>query len=531
MEASTATSTTVKLAELVIDPAENPRGKIEPESIEGLAESIKSQGVLTPLLVEPTDDGYRLTAGYRRAAAAKQAGLKEVPVHVRSLDNRESAAYTENEQREDMTPMARARSVKRQLAHFGTQKALAAEVGISPRVVSQLVAMTRLPDEVQEQVLTCHQFGPATAAALLPVAEVAGGNAVAVKLAKQAVASDDWDRALRVDMPNALGSLAELVASGSTELSEETTVTGVHRIALETLDYDKAAKQEVTDRVAVLVDSGVHVSGISAYEGEVRFTLGSDSTDRLRAAGALFEVEADHGGWQRTHQFVFDVPLLRTEIEVLVEAQEKQVKKELAEQEKVKAEQTEAEGETDKPEQSEGQRKAAERKAAKAAARSHNGAVGQALSRRAKRAPGKRRVLDVVKLMAHATVLADDKLAAAGLRLTDPALSEVEVTTSKSGKQRTKVTFADPDEATEYLLRRIDSATTAEQVVQVVSDALVAAHLTDEHELPQAKRVKGHPSSPRFLPGCLDATARDILAGEEAQIVKAIGDGKEDSGE
>ena len=85
MEAATSTPTTVKLSELVIDPAENPRGPIKPDSIEGLAASIKTQGVLTPLLVEATDDGYRLTAGYRRAAAAKRAGLKEVPVHVRSL--------------------------------------------------------------------------------------------------------------------------------------------------------------------------------------------------------------------------------------------------------------------------------------------------------------------------------------------------------------------------------------------------------------------------------------------------------------
>ena len=91
------------------------------------------------------------------------------------------------------------------------------------------------------------------------------------------------------------------------------------------------------------------------------------------------------------------------------------------------------------------------------------------------------------------------------------------------------MTYADSDEATAYLLRRIDSATSTEQVVQVVSDALVAAHLTDERELPKAKQVKGHPSSPRFIPGCLDQGARDILAQEEAQIAKAIGDGKEDT--
>lgn len=73
MEAAT-TPTTVKLADLEIDPAENPRGQITPESIEGLTASIKVQGVLTPLLVVAANDGYRLTAGYRRAAAAKQAG-------------------------------------------------------------------------------------------------------------------------------------------------------------------------------------------------------------------------------------------------------------------------------------------------------------------------------------------------------------------------------------------------------------------------------------------------------------------------
>ena len=530
MEAATSTPTTVKLSELVIDPAENPRGPIKPDSIEGLAASIKTQGVLTPLLVEATDDGYRLTAGYRRAAAAKRAGLKEVPVHVRSLDNRESAAYTENEQREDMTPMARARSLKRQLASFGTQKALAAEVGISPKTVSQLIAMTRLPDEVQEAVLTCHQFGPATAAALLPVAKIAGGKPVALALAKKAVTSDEWERALRTQMPHALDTLTEGIARGSIELSDETTVSRTNGIELDRLGHDDAERQEWSDRLAELASSGVFVSGIRTYDGGAAFSLDSDATDRLRAAGALFEIEVDNGGWSRTHEWVFDLPLLRTEVEVLIEAQEKRVKKELAKQEKANAKQASTESESDKPEQTEGQRKAAERKAAKAAARSRNGAIGQALSRRAKRAPGQRRVLDVVRVMAHATVLCDDKLAAAGLRLTDPALSEVEVNTTKTGKRREKVTYADADEATAYLLRRIDSATSTEQVVQVVSDALVAAHLTDERELPKAKQVKGHPSSPRFIPGCLDQDARDILAQEEAQIVKAIGDGKEETG-
>ncbi len=526
MEAAT-TPTTVKLADLVIDPAENPRGPINPASIEGLAASMKTQGVLTPLLVEATDDGYRLTAGYRRAAAAKQAGLKEVPVHVRSLDSREAAAYTENEQREAMTPMARARSLKRQLAQFGTQRALASQVGISPTTVSQLIAMTRLPDAVQEEVLTCHLFGPATASALLPVAKVAGGEAVALALVKQLVGSDDWDRAVRGDMPTALDALADAVASGSTELPAEVTITGTRRIALDTLDHDDTVNRELAERIMALIDSGVPVAGIYSYDDEVTFTLGSDATDRLRAAHALFEVDDK---WQRPHPFVFDLPLLRAEVEVLIEAEEKRVRKELTKQEKANAKKVDAEGGSGKPEQTEGQRNAAERKAAKVAARSKNGSIGLALSRRAKRVPGKRRVLEVMKLMAHATVLADDQLAAAGLRLTDPALSEVEVSTTKTGKRREKVTYAEPDEATEYLLRRIDSATSPEQIVQVVSDALVAAHLTDERELPKAKQVKGHPSSPRFLPSCLDQTARDILAKEEAQIVKAIGDGKEESG-
>ena len=493
---------------------------------------MKAQGVLEPLLVEQTDDGLRLIAGYRRAAAAKQAGLNEVPVHVCPVDNRESAAYTENEQREDMTPMARARSLKRQLAHFGTQKALAAEVGISPKAVSQLIAMTRLPDEVQHEVLACHQFGPATAAAILPVAKITAGKAVALALVKKAVRSGEWERALRTEMPYALDTLADGIARGSTELPDEATVNRMHGIELERLGLDDTERKDWIDRITELDESGVFVSGIRTYHGGATFSLDSDATDRLRAAGALFEIEVDHGGWSRTHEWVFDLPLLRTEVEVLIEAQEKQVKKKLATQKKTKAntKATDAEGESGKPEQSEGQRKAAERKAAKSAARSRNGAIGQALSRRAKRAPGKRRVLDVVRVMAHATVLADDELAAAGLRLTDPALSEVEVTTTKTGKRREKVTYVDPDEATAYLLRQIDSASTTEQIVQAVSNALIAAHLTDEAELPQAKRVKSRTLGGEVLPSCLDSAARELLVKEEAQIVKAIDNGKEDTG-
>jgi hypothetical protein len=87
-------------------------------------------------------------------------------------------------------------------------------------------------------------------------------------------------------------------------------------------------------------------------------------------------------------------------------------------------------------------------------------------------------------------LLADnDNLAARGLRLALPQLQEVEVKTLKSGKSREKVAYADSRACSDYLAARIDEAHSADEVLELLADALIAATLAEERELPQSRRV------------------------------------------
>ncbi|MEJ2289044.1 MAG: ParB/RepB/Spo0J family partition protein, partial [Deinococcales bacterium] len=93
---------------------------MDEEAIAELAESIAAKGVLQPILVRPSGEGFEIVAGERRFRAAQRAGLGSVPAVVRDLDDRETleVAIVENLQREDLNPVEEARAF-RQLLDFG----------------------------------------------------------------------------------------------------------------------------------------------------------------------------------------------------------------------------------------------------------------------------------------------------------------------------------------------------------------------------------------------------------------------------
>ena len=112
-----------------------PRRHFDEGHIEELAESIRSKGVLLPLIVRRANDGYVLVAGERRWRAAQRAGLRELPVMVREVSEKEAfeLALIENIQREDLNPVEEAEAYKRLIEEHGlTQEELAARVGIDP---------------------------------------------------------------------------------------------------------------------------------------------------------------------------------------------------------------------------------------------------------------------------------------------------------------------------------------------------------------------------------------------------------------
>jgi ParB family chromosome partitioning protein len=171
--------------ELIKPNPNQPRTKIDPEALAGLASSIETNGVVQPLLVRPLPDGsYELIAGERRWRAAQAAGLAKIPAVVRDqeLAERLQVALIENMVREDLNPVDEARACAALVDELGLSKEeLARRVGRSRPAVSNLIRLLDLPDEALE-LLESGELSEGHGKALLS----ADGNDVRRRLARDA---------------------------------------------------------------------------------------------------------------------------------------------------------------------------------------------------------------------------------------------------------------------------------------------------------------------------------------------------------
>lgn len=130
-----------------------PRREMDPQSLEELANSIRTQGIIQPLIVRAiADHKYEIIAGERRYRAAKLAGLNEVPVIIRTIPDEAALAIAliENIQREDLNPIEEAIALQRLIDEFGmTHQVVADTVGRSRTSVTNLLRLLALPDEVK----------------------------------------------------------------------------------------------------------------------------------------------------------------------------------------------------------------------------------------------------------------------------------------------------------------------------------------------------------------------------------------------
>ena len=154
------------LRELPIDLLERgryqPRVDMRQESLQELADSIRVQGLVQPIIVRPlntSENGveirYEIVAGERRWRAAQLAGLDAIPALVRDMSNREAVAVglIENMQREDLNPLEEASALRRLVDEFEMTHAEAADaVGRSRATVTNLMRLLELPDEVKEML-------------------------------------------------------------------------------------------------------------------------------------------------------------------------------------------------------------------------------------------------------------------------------------------------------------------------------------------------------------------------------------------
>ncbi|MFG6414511.1 ParB/RepB/Spo0J family partition protein [Roseateles sp. DC23W] len=183
------TPSTLKLEQLQAGKYQ-PRTRMDEGSLYELAESIKGQGIMQPILVRPIAPSggvsYEIIAGERRFRAAKLAGLREVPVLVKAVPDESAAAMAliENIQREDLNPLEEAQGLKRLTDEFGlTHEQAAQAVGRSRSAASNLLRLLNLAAPVQN-MLMAGDLDMGHARALLPLdgaAQITTASEIAAK--------------------------------------------------------------------------------------------------------------------------------------------------------------------------------------------------------------------------------------------------------------------------------------------------------------------------------------------------------------
>lgn len=149
-----------KLKDVLIDDVvrdeDQPRKEFSDEALEMLAQSIKANGILQPIVVTRDGDKYKIVAGERRWRAARIAGLTKVPVIIRTIDaqNRLELSIIENAQREDLNPIELATAYAKLKTQFNMDaKEIAERVGKSERTIIGTMRLLNLPDDIKKVMI------------------------------------------------------------------------------------------------------------------------------------------------------------------------------------------------------------------------------------------------------------------------------------------------------------------------------------------------------------------------------------------
>ncbi len=177
-----------------------PRKRFEHEAVNGLAESIRAQGLIQPLVLRPRlQGGYELIAGERRWRAAREAGIASVPAIVREADDRDSLllALVENVAREDLSPVDEARGYAMLIDEFGLSLGDVSErVGKSKPTVSNRIRLLELPEDVLAMIAR-NELSEGHARAVLAVPDHDGRRKLARRIVREGLSVRAAERAAR----------------------------------------------------------------------------------------------------------------------------------------------------------------------------------------------------------------------------------------------------------------------------------------------------------------------------------------------
>lgn len=176
-----------------------PRADFDEEALSSLTESVRELGVLQPVLVRPTEDGFELIAGERRWRAAQAAGLTTIPSLVRIVEDKSALeqALVENLHREDLNPLEEAAGYQQLIDEFGlTQDAVATRVGRSRSAVTNTIRLLQLPEDLKEQVAS-RAISAGHARALLACEDAEEQQALAQRIVDEGLTVRETEEAVR----------------------------------------------------------------------------------------------------------------------------------------------------------------------------------------------------------------------------------------------------------------------------------------------------------------------------------------------
>ena len=461
----------------------NARRRFDSEELKQLAQTIKETGLVQPIRVREKESGrFDLVAGERRFRAAVIAGRKEIEITL-STGNPVTESLIENIQRSNLNPVETAIGLKAfaEEHNLETNKQIAAKVGKRDAWVGSHLALLKLPKSIQRYIACGHV--PMEAASLLrPIAEVSPRVAAVICEAGK------LDELSGNRFIEGFGELFER-APHIEGMKNLPMMIGVPRFHLSEViaEFDPAENKEHAELMQRAIDAFYGYRVHNPTDAEV--CLAEPEIDAARAAGVLVE----HHEGDYTRAFILDRELAVDLIDRAIE----RATKEREEKAKLRAEEEAALKEQRKANrrQASEERKASGEPSPQAKAKADaeyavrcNEAVGKRLLERRKGGKDKQNALRRAKLLAHLFVDQNHDLAGRGLRFTVDKLREVERTTLKKGGYREKVTYATNEECTAELRRRIDGARSETEVMEVVSEAILAAELADNKAEPASRR-------------------------------------------
>ncbi|MBU1872036.1 MAG: ParB/RepB/Spo0J family partition protein, partial [Candidatus Omnitrophica bacterium] len=176
-----------------------PREEIEPRSLDELVQSVKEKGIIQPILVRKSRDGYELIAGERRLTAAKLLNLNEIPAIIKEATDEESLelALIENIQRKNLNPIEQAKAYQYLINKFGiTQERLAQVVGKARVSITNILRLLKLPIEIQDEIKK-GRLSFAHARALLEIGEPAAQKELTAEIIANSLSVSELENIIR----------------------------------------------------------------------------------------------------------------------------------------------------------------------------------------------------------------------------------------------------------------------------------------------------------------------------------------------